>query len=244
MALTPEDVRKLTAPFPLAEHEWRQGRNNKDYVYITETAVISRLNEVDPSWTFIVTDRTEREYTVNRKNAKGEAYTLFAHELAITGSLTVKGVTRYGIGMAEVAPDAAEADKSAVTDALKRAARLFGIGAYLLNDPPGKAQFPQWLQRQAAQVDKTTGEITQPEPPIEPPPAPAANGWTRAQADSLITEAHNKGVTTEEVLGVLGVKRISEYPGGFGAARSMLAAYAKDKPKTPKTEPQKEGALL
>ncbi|MFN8378462.1 MAG: Rad52/Rad22 family DNA repair protein [Anaerolineae bacterium] len=146
--LTTEDVARLSRPFPLEAHEWRRGRNSRDYVYITESGVVGRLNEVDPSWTLTVTDRVEREYSTERKNSQGEGFLLTSHELAVTVSLTVKGVTRFGIGMAEVAPDAAEADKSAVTDALKRAARLFGIGGYLLNDPPGKNTFPQWLAKQ------------------------------------------------------------------------------------------------
>jgi hypothetical protein len=160
--LTHEDVVVLSRPFPLEAHEWRKGRNNKDYVYITESGVVARLNEVDPSWMLVVTDRVEREYSATRKNSSGEAFTVTTRELAITVSLTVKEVTRYGIGMAEVAPDAAEADKSAVTDALKRAARLFGIGGYLLNNPPGKAQFPQWLAKQGMSI---VGR-----------PAPASNG--------------------------------------------------------------------
>jgi hypothetical protein len=157
--LTHDDVARLSRPFPLEAHEWRKGRNNKDYVYITESGVVSRLNEVDPSWTLIVTDRVEREYETERKNSKGEATVLGSHELAVTVSLTVKGVTRYGIGMAEVAPDAAEADKSAVTDALKRAARLFGVGGYLLNDPPGKSTFPQWLSKQTMQHGEQAGAL-------------------------------------------------------------------------------------
>jgi hypothetical protein len=167
--LTHEDVARLSRPFPLEAHEWRKGRNNKDYVYITESGVVSRLNEVDPSWTLIVTDRVEREYETERKNSKGEATVLGSHELAITVSLTVKGVTRYGIGMAEVAPDAAEADKSAVTDALKRAARLFGIGGYLLNDPPGKNAFPQWLTKQSQTHSERTEPVNN---------APAGGVWT------------------------------------------------------------------
>lgn len=168
--LTHEDVARLSRPFPLEAHEWRKGRNNKDYVYITESGVVSRLNEVDPSWTLIVTDRVEREYETERKNSKGESTLLGSHELAVTVSLTVKGVTRYGIGMAEVAPDAAEADKSAVTDALKRAARLFGVGGYLLNDPPGKNAFPQWLAKQSQ------NHIERTEPANNN--APAGGVWT------------------------------------------------------------------
>lgn len=206
MALDIQDVRNLAAPFPLEAHEWRKGRNNKEYVYITESGVVSRLNEVDPSWSLVVTERAERQYETTRKNTTtGELYTLAAHELAITVSLTIKGVTRYGIGMAEIAPDAAEADKSAVTDALKRAARLFGVGAYLLNDPPQKNAFAAWLAK------------------LSGAPAPA-NGWTKEQFQQLKFEASRAGVPVDELPGVLGVTRVSEYSPGFDAALELVQA--------------------
>lgn len=215
MALTADQARQLARPFPLNEHEWRQGRNNKDYVYITETAVIGRLNEIDPSWEFIVTDRTEREYSVTRERRDGTSYTMAAHELAITGSLIVCGVTRYGIGMAEVAPDAAEADKSAVTDALKRAARLFGVGGYLLNDPPEKARFGAWLANLGN----------------------APSDWTDAQYDSFVTECKTLKVTLDEVREFLAVKNIRDYAPGFSPARAKLTEYAKGRKAAPATEP-------
>jgi hypothetical protein len=173
--------------------------------------VVSRLNEVDPSWSLIVAERAEREYTTERKNTKtGEIYTLAAHELAITVSLTIKSVTRYGIGMAEIAPDAAEADKSAVTDALKRAARLFGVGAYLLNDPPQKSAFPGWL----AGLNRNAE-----------PPAPA-NGWTTQQYDALLALADKVGVDKRNVPGLLGVARVSEYAPGYDKAAELVRAHA------------------
>lgn len=213
MALELDHVRALTAPFPLDAHEWRQGRNNKDYVYISESAVVSRLNEVDPSWSLVVTDRTERQYEAQRKNTKtGEIYTLASHELAITVALTIKGVTRYGIGMAEIAPDAAEADKSAVTDALKRAARLFGVGAYLLNDPPQKDRFAVWLA-------KLTGT---PEPVRKSEPPAPAHGWTTQQYDDLLLIAEREGVDKRDLPGLLGVARVSEYTPGFDKAAELV----------------------
>jgi hypothetical protein len=241
VALTHEQVKELGRPFPLEAHEWRTGRNSKDYVYITETAVILRLNEVDPSWTLVITDRAEREYSTTRKNTKtGEMYTLGAHELAITVNLTVCGVTRYGVGMAEIAPDAAEADKSAVTDALKRAARLFGVGGYLLNDPPGKAQFAQWLNTQNGRA--VVNAQAAPEPPRprlvpsverDAPEPPAANGWTPEQANSFNLERKRLKVTEEEVWNLLGVKYLSQYAPGFNAADELLKKYAKSRPAQP-----------
>jgi hypothetical protein len=217
MSLTHEQVKELGRPFPLEAHEWRKGRNDKDYVYITETAVILRLNEVDPSWTLVITDRAEREYSTTRTNTKtGEKYTLGAHELAITVSLTVCGVTRYGVGMAEIAPDAAEADKSAVTDALKRAARLFGVGGYLLNDPPGKAQFAQWLNSQNGRA-VVNAQATNGKP---------AGGITVEQATDLEMAAKAANVSRADLLSkVLQVERYGLYTGTIETAEKSLAEY-------------------
>ena len=61
------------------------------------------------------------------------------------------------------------------------------------------------------------------EPPAKPAPEPpAANGWTKEQANSLSTEARNNGVSNDELLAALNVSRISEYAPGFQAARETL----------------------
>jgi hypothetical protein len=65
--------------------------------------------------------------------------------------------------------------------------------------------------------------------PIEPPP-PAANGWTREQANSLGLEAKRLNVTTDELLALLNVSKLSEYTPGFSAARDNLQKYAKARP--------------
>lgn len=70
----------------------------------------------------------------------------------------------------------------------------------------------------------------QPTPPSAPQSPPAANGWTRQEADSLITEANTLHVTTDELLGLLGVERISQYAPGFSEAREALKRYIKARP--------------
>jgi hypothetical protein len=66
--------------------------------------------------------------------------------------------------------------------------------------------------------------------PIEPPrqaEPPAANGWTREQANSLGLEAKRLNVSTDELLSLLNVEKLSEYAPGFSAARDNLQKYAK-----------------
>ena len=128
MTLTPADVAILTRRFAANEHETREGGKSRDQkkamwlFYVEEEAIIERLNEVDPAWSLEVT-RTER----------ADGY------IACYGTLTVKGVSRSGVGTNS--PNRASdgisenEEKGAATDMLKRLARLFGIGLYLKKSP-------------------------------------------------------------------------------------------------------------
>ncbi len=111
--MSPEHVVQLSAPFDVNEHEFVQGK-----IYLTEEAITRRLDEVDPGWTFAVTRTAQRDDSV----------TIYA-------ALTVCGVTRESCGTDKLKGGVGEPEKSALTDALKRCARLFGIGRYLLDMP-------------------------------------------------------------------------------------------------------------
>lgn len=145
MTLTQEQSAQLKDFFPVDAHEFLQGKT-----YIREDDITDRLDKVDPSWEFIKLDITNRD-----------------KQIIATYRLIVCGVSRDGVGMAQITMtktgdnEANEAEKSAATDALKRAARLFGIGRYLLNlkgvnDPTSLAN---WLARQRG-VNQSTGEIS------------------------------------------------------------------------------------
>lgn len=213
MALTPEDTQILNGLFPFEQHEFNRG-----FVYISEQAVCTRLEQIDPSWHWDIKSVQIRD-----------------NAAVVVGTLTVKGVTREGVGMDKVLENAGEAEKSAATDALKRAARLFGIGRYLL-DNPKEGDFKKWLAGQ---------HNGQKPAPVErkPEPAPEARGWTQQQAGSLVAEARNNGVTDDELLTMLGVKRISEYEHGFSAARENLRKLIAAKRQTANGAALPDGAL-
>jgi hypothetical protein len=229
MALTPDQVKRLTAPFAYTDHEF----NPRGYVYISEEAISARLDEVDPSWEFVVTDMV-RDLT----------------SATVTGRLTVGGITREGVGTQGIEYvkandqtaktdavgnpiEAGEVRKGAATDAFKRAARLFGIGRYLLGAPK-QSDFKAWLMK--------IGNQPAPEPPRQrpvpsverdAPEPPAANGWTIEQANSFNLERKRLNVTNEEVLNLLGVQSLREYAPGFSAADELLKKYAKSRPAQP-----------
>lgn len=131
MTLTNDDLTKLRCPFPVAEHDWQNKR-----VYIKEEAVTNRIEQVDPSWQFELLAVSQRE-----------------KQVIVTARMTILGIARDGVGMANIEvrtnsdDPANEPEKSAATDALKRCARLFGIGRYLTEVPKNitEATFPKWL---------------------------------------------------------------------------------------------------
>lgn len=151
MALTNEDLQTLARPFRFADHSFLRG-----FVYLSEEAITARIEEVDTSWGWAILDsRVENNRSV------------------YTGRLTINGVSKDGVGMQKI-DDVGESDKGASTDALKRAARLFGVGRYLLGAPKGSGDeaspaFKTWLaeQQKAAGVGVPTAA------PANASPAPA-----------------------------------------------------------------------
>lgn len=119
--LTKKDLEILQRPFAANEHEFLKGK-----AYITEGAITDRIEMVDPAW------ELEQISLFNRPES---------NQVICTMRLTINGVHRDGVGMSQVTKlksgegEANEAEKAAATDALKRAARLFGIGRYLLDLP-------------------------------------------------------------------------------------------------------------
>lgn len=176
--LTPLDLAKLAYPFRRDDHDFLQG-----YVYIQEEAITERLDTVDPNWSL----------TVEEAVAYGDSIVCFS-------TLTVKGVKRSNaggnpvqrekndstqLGKYAIADNGVNAYKAAATDALKRCARMFGIGRYLLSAPKTSKddtrKFDEWLiaEQTAAKarhdalrtVDTATGEIM-PKDGVEAPPQP------------------------------------------------------------------------
>ena len=127
MTLTKDNVKELCAELPLESgHSVRVTSESKPeadkqwavwLVYTEEGPITTRLDKVDPNWEFEITNNW----------ADGQSATVYAR-------LTVGGVARDCVGSGKnTKPE--EAQKGAATDALKRGARLFGIGRYLLDAP-------------------------------------------------------------------------------------------------------------
>ncbi len=161
--LTPDAVEKLRQPFPIEAHELRDGGRDGKLVYLTEEPLADRLTEVDPNWQFRIIEVVQTDY-------RGEK----ADSVTVHAELTVCGITRANLGVAFANMKTREWDngkkqyvnidppivyplsetevKGAATDALKRCARLFGCGVYLLRTKGEKFQnerdFANWYNRE------------------------------------------------------------------------------------------------
>lgn len=153
--ITPEIHKVLCRPFQPREHKFLRGRT-----YIREEAILERLAEVDLNWSCEIISSYTRE---------GRA--------VCTMRMTVCGVSRDNVGSVDIemtkdaSKEANEAEKAAATDAFKRAARLFGIGAYLLKLPRGKDMDESGIREWLLENYGNKPPAPQPAPVPTPPPS-------------------------------------------------------------------------
>jgi len=112
----------------------RPGRNGQAMRYLEGHQVIERLNQAfDGDWSFRITDHQITETGV-----------------VVLGELTSQGLTKMAFGGSEITKaretglpiSLADDLKAAATDALKKAATLFGVGLYLYADDTDETSQP------------------------------------------------------------------------------------------------------
>jgi hypothetical protein len=184
IGITQADSAKLTAPFAAKDHEFNRG-----FIYIEETAVCARIEEVDFSWEWKTLEMSPAENGI----------------VTVVGVLTICGISRYGTGQQVIQLDGkdretvGEARKGATTDALKRAARLFGIGRYLLQCPkevkgPG-SELDRWLKSLSGGKQAPIAPApTMPPQQVAPAPAKPEGHWSTddAMMGKMYTWAQDK----------------------------------------------------
>lgn len=157
--LTQEQLDILKQPFEPRDVSFVRG-----FAYGTEDAIADRIEMVDPSWTFERLSIEARDKYV-----------------VATFRLTICGVWRDGVGM-EKLDSQADPDKSAATDALKRAARLFGIGRYFQGLPSSvkdDATYTKWYKTSVGTPTQPAPQTPQNAPPASAP-APAVSNTPQA----------------------------------------------------------------
>lgn len=211
--LTNEDLAILSAPFKFSEHE----SNPKGFQYIAEESVTQRIETVDPSWEFRV------ENVIHR-----------AQIVSVVATMTIKGVTRSSIGSQTIEylkgddkREAGEPEKAATTDALRRCARLFGVGRYLLS-APRDASFSRWLARLSGEANAIAdlgAALGATVTTLDEKPMPSGKPWTNASAQTWLAE-------TQQLFGdidlreALEVERLGLWNGDAASATARVRWYA------------------
>jgi hypothetical protein len=107
---------------PFTDVKSRPGHGGKQLHYLETASVIERLNEAS-------------DHTFSFELVK---YELLEAEVIVTGRMTLDGVVKMDVGSANITRDASGAEvsvgddvKAAVSDCVKRCARLYGCGLHL-----------------------------------------------------------------------------------------------------------------
>lgn len=194
--LTVDHLTTLRKPFRTEDHEFLNER-----AYITEGAITTRIEEVDPAWSFSILNLENRD-----------------KQIVATVRLTICGVSRENTGMASITTnkdgrETNEAEKSAVTDALKRAARLFGIGRYLL-DLPSNVVNADSMRRYLGEGKSNLYSAA--------PAAPTTNEWNQATAMTFAERCKALGLDPLKVLNLK--EKLGEWKGTATEAFAKLPA--------------------
>jgi hypothetical protein len=123
-------LEKLGKPFPKEAVKTRVGGGNSRFDYVAGFTVIHRLNDATGGqWSWHV---KSFEFRPAGTDKYGKEQSL----VVVTGELTIPGLgTRAGIGVQKVSENGGEdLVKGASTDALKKAATLFGVALELYGD--------------------------------------------------------------------------------------------------------------
>jgi len=122
----------LEKPFPSEMIRQRKGSFGNTLDYIEGWAVIQRLNEVfDGDWSFDVVD-----------------HQILENEVIVIAKLIASGITKVQFGGSSITKNKTTGDivcisddlKAAATDALKKAASLWGVGLHLYDKSNGSSR--------------------------------------------------------------------------------------------------------
>jgi hypothetical protein len=210
MMLTHDDIQLLTAPFAANEHDFLRGMT-----YLTELAITSRLDYVDPAW----------EFTVTRVEYGGE------DRVSVFATLTVCGTSRSSCGTDKLKGGVGEPEKSATTDALKRCARLFGIGRYILGIPDNVKDvraMDNWLRANYGAPDEM--DATQAPAPKEPAPIEFLPNRTFTDDEArqfAIDWKAAEGLSYKDVCAALNVSDIRFWTASIAQAHGAVGKWVK-----------------
>ncbi|MBI4553800.1 MAG: hypothetical protein HY710_16155 [Candidatus Latescibacteria bacterium] len=173
----------IQRPFPSDQIRRRKTALGTTLDYLETHTVIARLNETFGGlWSFKILD-----------------HKLLEDDVVVLGELTAEGVTKQQFGTCELRQEGDEgvvlsmgdALKAAASDALKKAATLFGIGLHLYHSAESAPVSPP----EAALPEPTP----EPEPEPAPEPGPPPDLITDFQVAEIIELAKQRKITQAQV---------------------------------------------
>ena len=183
--------RDTQASIPKGTHKHREGRDGKKLDYVEVQNYVDRLNEAFTyEWSFELTSRE-----------------IIGEQIVVEVKLTAAGLTKTGLGGATITRSEgnktvialADDIKMAEADALKRACRLFGVGAELYASGPRRCRrahqrsatehrnpAPCWSPLATAKPTATTGAADVGATARQSKTGPRSRAWTRLRYDEQI----------------------------------------------------------
>lgn len=217
----------LSTPFPReAIKQRRQGNSGKALSYVEGFTVIRRLNAATGGrWSWQI---KSFEFRPLPPTSNGNEQSL----IVVTGELTIDGLgTRAGVGVQKVVEASGEdLVKGASTDALKKAATLFGVGLELYGEDyeGGQYDINDGVIGGAPKNTDPGPAPARPAPPRQqpqaaPPAPPVGNGSAPASAKPPLSPAITRDADWTDVWGTartMGIKdraALDQWLGGEGA---------------------------
>ena len=180
-------LQKLREPFPENQiDKLPKGGTMLDYV--GHAGVTNRLLEVDPLWDWQPLAMDEHGLPLFSRNTAGAPVGLWI-------KLTVCGVTRLGYG--SVAPNAFDAEKQLIGDAIRNAAMRFGVALDLW----AKSDLHDTREQQERRQERPAQRPTAPEAPA---PITDVERMPDAQWKALRAALPKSGLRRADVEAVLG----------------------------------------
>ncbi len=190
----------LSEKFPKAAIKQREGARGKQLDYLETHTVIHRLNSAAKTW----------DWKLTQLQQQGDL-------LIAIGELTIPGLgTRTGIGVQKVSERGGEdLVKGASSDAMKKAATLFGVGLELYGPDYGAA-----AQAPAKQATPDRSQPAAPPRRSNEPPHPAESQHTE---DAEPRALGPRSATEKQLKAVYAIAH-----SGLGLSNSEVDAKCKD----------------
>jgi hypothetical protein len=128
-------------PFKWHSHEFLQGK----FIYVRVQDTVLRLNSLGVPWSF---DQGPVEITENPARTKPSKFAPegnIQYDAVTYGQLSIEGMGSRGAPGASTSTDKDNASKAAHSLALRKAASLFGVSHYLMQNPNDNAEFVNFM---------------------------------------------------------------------------------------------------